>query len=453
MQIRLPKEVKQIIDTLQKAGFEAYAVGGCVRDCLLGRKPGDWDITTSALPVEVKNLFRRTIDTGIKHGTVTVMIGNTGYEITTYRLDGEYEDGRHPKEVTFTASLREDLRRRDFTINAMAYNDEEGLVDLFDGQKDLTDRMIRCVGGAEERFDEDALRMLRAVRFSAQLDFEIEDKTAEAVAKMAGNLKKVSEERIRAELVKILTSDHPEKIRLAYRYGLTKIFLPELDLCMETPQNNPNHRYTVGEHIIRSVANTEPDRILRLSMLFHDMGKPQLRTTDEEGCDHFHGHAEESARLADMIMKRLKFDNHTIDLVVRYCRYHDVRIEPGKKYMRRALNRMGEDLFPGFFAVQRADVLAQSDFRRKEKLDWVALNEADYMEIKAAGECISLKDLAVSGKDLIEAGVKPGKEIGELLNEMLELVLENPENNEKSRLFELCHPKMPKNGDNSKKKC
>ena len=453
MNIKLPEDVNRIITRLNEAGYEAYAVGGCVRDSLLGKEPNDWDITTSALPIEVKGLFSHTFDTGIKHGTVTVLLKHVGYEVTTYRIDGEYEDGRHPKEVAFTRNLKEDLLRRDFTINAMAYNDTDGLVDLFGGQQDLRDGIIRCVGNAKDRFGEDALRMLRAVRFSAQLGFEIEEETLRAMKELAPNLEMVSAERIQVELVKTITSDHPDRIRVAYECGLTKVFMPEFDTAMETKQNNPNHIYTVGEHTIKCLENIAPEKDLRLTMLFHDIGKPPCKTTDAEGIDHFRNHPKVSEELARDILHRLKFDNHTINKVTRLCACHDVRIEPGKKYMRRALNKLGGDLFPDFFAVQRADVTAQSDWKRENKLAQIAANEADYKEIIASRECFSLKDLAVNGKDLIDAGVKPGKEVGEILDEMLKLVLEDPENNEKSRLFELCLPKTQENGEKSKKKC
>ncbi len=249
MKIQLPDQVNKIIDTLEEAGYEAYAVGGCVRDSLLGRTPDDWDITTSAKPEDCKRLFPRTVDTGIKHGTVTVLLGGEGFEVTTYRIDGVYEDGRHPREVTFTASLKEDLRRRDFTVNAMAYNERSGLVDIYGGMQDIKNRVIRCVGDAWERFDEDALRMLRAVRFSAQLGYRIDEKTREAVKAMAPNLQKISAERIQAELVKLVTSPHPDDLRTAYELGITAQILPEFDLCMETPQRHKHHCYDVGEHI------------------------------------------------------------------------------------------------------------------------------------------------------------------------------------------------------------
>ncbi|MBQ8596767.1 MAG: CCA tRNA nucleotidyltransferase, partial [Lachnospiraceae bacterium] len=260
--ITLPEKVKFIIDTIMDAGYEAYAVGGCIRDSILGRIPDDWDITTSATPDQVKELFKRTVDTGIQHGTVTVMLDKEGFEVTTYRIDGEYEDSRHPKEVTFTANLVEDLKRRDFTINAMAYNDKAGLVDVFEGIQDIERKMIRCVGCPKERFTEDALRMMRAVRFSAQLGYEIEENTAVAIKELAGNLVNISAERIQVELVKLVTSPHPENLRIAYETGITKVILPEFDVCMETVQNNPHHCYTVGEHTLKSMQSIQPDKVL-----------------------------------------------------------------------------------------------------------------------------------------------------------------------------------------------
>lgn len=433
--IRLPEAVAGIIHTLQKAGFEAYAVGGCVRDSILGRTPDDWDITTSAKPEQVKALFHRTVDTGIQHGTVTVLADRTGYEVTTYRIDGEYEDGRHPKDVVFTASLEEDLKRRDFTINAMAYNEEDGLVDIFDGAGDIQRKLLRCVGDPKERFCEDALRMMRAVRFSAQLDYEIEERTKAAIEELAGTLSRISAERIQAELTKLLVSAHPERIRVCYETGLTAVFFPELDRMMETEQNNPHHCYNVGEHTIRALAGVRADKPMRLAMLLHDSGKPATRTTDEKGVDHFHGHAEESGRIARTVLRRLKFDNDTIDRVVRLVRAHDVKIEPGPKYMRRALSRLGEDLFPDLFEVKEADMLAQSMYRRAEKEAYLSVLRRIYEETKASGDCVSLKALAVNGSDLIAAGMKPGKELGGILKALLEEVLEDPSCNEKEILL------------------
>ena len=273
MILEIPKNAETILHILEKAGYEAYVVGGCVRDSILGRSPDDWDITTSAKPEQVKALFHRTVDTGLQHGTVTVLMEKEGYEVTTYRVDGEYEDGRHPKEVTFTASLKEDLKRRDFTINAMAYNPSSGLVDLFGGLEDIERKIIRCVGDPLERFTEDALRIMRAVRFSAQLGFAIEEETRKALKVLAPNLKHVSAERIQVELVKLLMSPHPDYLRVAYEAGITAEFLPEFDACMTTSQNTPHHCYTVGEHILHSLCHVRADKVLRITMLLHDIGK------------------------------------------------------------------------------------------------------------------------------------------------------------------------------------
>ena len=434
MKIQLPEKVKVIIQTLEAAGYEAYAVGGCVRDSVLGRIPADWDITTSALPEQVKELFHRTIDTGIEHGTVTVMMDKEGFEVTTYRIDGEYRDHRHPEQVNFTGELKEDLRRRDFTINAMAYNDRCGMVDAFGGIEDLKHGVIRCVGVAGERFEEDALRILRAVRFAAQLGFEIEKETADAARALAGNLKDISAERIQTELVKLLVSPHPEMLRSAYELGITRVVLPEFDVMMETPQHHPHHMYSVGEHTLKALEFTDPEKVLRLSVLFHDFGKPQTRTT-VDGVDHFHGHASVSAQETVRIMRRLKFDNATMDQVKRIVLYHDARPQPDERQIRRLLHRAGEDIFPGLFQVMGADILAQSEYRKIEKLVNLGRVHQVYDEILKRKDCISLKNLQVTGKDLIAAGMEPGKKIGEILNQMLEDVLETPEHNEREYLL------------------
>lgn len=438
MIFEIPQKVEIIINTLEDAGFEAYAVGGCVRDALLGRKPNDWDITTSAKPEQVKALFRRTVDTGIAHGTVTVLLDKDGFEVTTYRVDGEYEDGRHPKEVSFTASLEEDLKRRDFTINAMAYNSRKGLVDLFEGQKDLENKVIRCVGDPLERFTEDALRIMRAVRFSAQLGFSLEKETRKALLVLAPNLKHVSAERIQVELVKLLVSPHPDYLRIAYEAGVTKEFLPEFDRCMETPQNTPHHCYTVGEHILHSLLYVRADKVLRLTMLLHDIAKPVVRKTDENGRDHFKTHALEGEKMAKTILRRLKFDNDTIAKVTRLVRWHDLRPTPAPADVRKAVNVIGEDLFPMWMEVQWADNMAKSDYRGEEKIARQTGVRKTWEEIVKKGECVSMKGLAVTGSDLIAAGMKPGKEMGNVLHRLLDAVLENPELNEKEKLLSMA---------------
>lgn len=437
IKIEMPDNARHIISTLQAAGYEAYVVGGCVRDYLMGREPQDWDITTSALPWQVKELFPHTIDTGIQHGTVTVMLHGEGFEVTTYRTDGEYEDGRHPKEVFFLGSLPGDLRRRDFTINAMAYNDEKGLVDYYGGMKDLEIRVIRCVGQPEERFEEDALRMLRAVRFAAQLTCHIDGKTMRGIRRMAQNLRKVSAERIQAELMKILLSPHPDYLRGAYAVGITQIFLPELDRAMEIKQNHPHHIYTVGEHILHTLKEVEPDKVLRLTMLLHDIGKPDALTIDKEGITHFYGHAKIGAELAEKILRRLKFDNDTIHTVCRLVKYHDYgnNVKPDARIVRRAMNEIGEDILPLLFQVKYADICAQSDYQWEQKLEALEEWKRIYGEIKEQRQCVSLKSLAVTGDDLIAAGMEPGKALGNMLQKLLELVLEDPARNTREDLL------------------
>ena len=435
MKIALPEKVKYIITTIQAAGFEAYAVGGCVRDSLLGRIPDDWDITTSAKPEQIKELFPRTIDTGIQHGTVTVMLQKEGFEVTTYRIDGKYEDSRHPKEVTFTANLTEDLKRRDFTINAMAYNETEGLIDIFDGKGDIERKLIRCVGEARERFKEDALRMMRAVRFSAQLGYGIEEDTKAAIKELALTLKNISAERIQTELIKLVVSPHPDYLRIAYETGVTAVILPEFDKMMETEQKNPHHCYSVGEHTLCAMKSIKADKVLRLAMLFHDVGKPETLTVDEEGISHFYGHPEVGMEMTRQIMRRLKFDNDTLYKVTKLVRNHDYDISPTPKGMRRAVYKIGEDIMPMLFPVKQADMDAQSDYKREEKQQLLDELIKVYGKVLEEKDCVSLKTLAVTGSDLIAAGIKPGKEIGEILNRLLQLVIDHPEYNTKEYLM------------------
>lgn len=436
MKIKLPAQVEQIIHVLEENGYEAYAVGGCVRDSILGRSPSDWDITTSASPDETKSLFRKTVDTGIQHGTVTVLLDGTGFEVTTFRIDGEYEDSRHPKSVTFTANLREDLARRDFTVNAMAYNDRTGLIDEFGGFSDLKNGIIRCVRDPRERFFEDALRILRAVRFSAQLGFSIEEETKEAARELAPSLLKVSAERIQTELVKLLISEHPDYLRTAWELGVTAVVLPEFDGMMRTPQNTPHHCWNVGEHTLQAMRQVPPDKVLRLTMLFHDCGKPLVRSTDEEGRDHFYGHADVSSELAGEVLRRLKFDNDTLHRVKSLVKFHDWRPALTARSVRRMANQVGRELFPLLFQVMEADIRAQSDYQREEKLQTLAGARAIYQGILEREECLSLKELAITGRDLIADGMKPGKEIGKVLEALLADVLEEPEHNTREYLLE-----------------
>lgn len=455
MKIEIPEKVEYILNRLMELGYEAYVVGGCVRDAILGRIPDDWDITTSAKPLEVKEIFQRTIDTGIQHGTVTVLFHKEGYEVTTYRIDGEYEDNRHPKKVEFTASLIEDLKRRDFTINAMAYNHIVGLVDEFNGLNDIKIGVIRCVGKAEERFDEDALRILRAIRFSAQLGFEVDEDTKEAIRIKVEHLKNISAERIRIELDKLITSNYPNKIIDAYHFGITKAILPEFDKMINTKQNNPHHIYNVGIHTMKAIEEirfayilegekdiTEAARvkyfhILRWAMLLHDVAKPDTKTTSEDGIDHFYGHPEKSVVIAKKILKRLKFDNYTIETVTRIIKWHDVDFIPTPVGIRKQMNKIGEDIMMLLFDTKRADVLAQNPTTHGCKLELIEQGHKLYMDIIRKQECVSLKDLAINGSDLLNIGFQPGKELGNVLNKLLDKVLEDPSLNKKDTLVSL----------------
>ncbi len=450
MKIQVPEQVNDMIHKLMEHGFEAYIVGGCVRDMLLGREPEDWDITTSATPYEVKRIFKRTVDTGIAHGTVTVLLDKNHYEVTTYRLDGEYEDNRHPKEVSFTSSLMEDLKRRDFTINAMAYNEEEGFIDLFGGREDLEKGLVRCVGSAGERFDEDALRILRAVRFSAQLDFSVEEETLTALKSKVELLHHISAERIRVELTKLLVSEHPDRLRLLYETGITRIVLPEFDPMMTTGQKNIHHIYSVGEHTIHAVATIADKQntrsfgprermILRWTMLLHDIEKPGTITLGKDGQNHFYGHQEKGALTARRILKRLKFDNDTLNTVVHLIRWHDYRFVLTPSGMRKAVSKIGKEYMELLFEVNRADTSAKNPAKTREKYEKLAMAMKLYEDILSKGECVSIKELKINGNDLIEHGFRPGKELGELLNYLLTLVIENPEDNDKEKLLLLAY--------------
>lgn len=433
----IPNDVEMIITELNKHGYEAYAVGGCVRDSLLKREPKDWDITTSAKPEEVKAVFKRTVDTGIQHGTVTVMIGKEGYEVTTYRVDGEYADHRHPDTVTFTANLEEDLKRRDFTINAMAWHPTSGLVDLFDGRKDLEEGRIRCVGCPDERFDEDALRMMRAVRFSAQLGFTIETETAEAIKRHAPDLKNVSAERVRDELVKLLISGHPEKIHDAWALGITAVVLPEYDSIVGVPVNSPNHIYDIEKHTIRTLCEVPATPALRLTMLFHDFGKLQVRTSEGDH-DIFPEHAAVSEQLAVKIMKRLKFDNDNLGRVRLLVKHHSLKYEAKESSVRRCMNLIGRDYFEDFMYVQRADLMGKHPDLLERGLADLSQKGALYREIIERGDCFEVKKLAVTGRDLIQAGIPQGPKLGIVLAKLLDLVIEDQSLNHSEKLLELA---------------
>lgn len=441
--INMPKGAAAIIDTLQSNGFEAYLVGGCVRDSILKRPVHDWDITTSATPDEMKKIFSDTkiIETGIKHGTLTIQsIDGLFYECTTYRIDGAYSDGRHPDIVRYTKSLAEDLKRRDFTINAMAYNDKEGLIDLFGGRLDLMDHVIRCVGNPEDRFKEDALRIMRALRFAAQLEFDLEMKTKMAAFQMSDTLTKVSAERINSEFCKILTQTMGSQIIDYYR-EIIAVFIPEIRDMFDFEQNNPYHMFNVWDHTIevfvRAVLFMDQNNLtLALAALFHDIGKPHSYQDGPDGIRHFYGHAAKSAEMTDNIMRRMRFNNNIREQVVTLVKYHDADIKPEAKYIKRWINKLGsESLLKCLFMLKYSDINGQSLKGMGERLKEVDQLFRVLDNVINQQTCFSLKDLAVNGDDLIAAGMKPGKEIGAVLNQMLELVLNDECTNDKEALF------------------
>ncbi|HHW49048.1 MAG TPA: CCA tRNA nucleotidyltransferase [Clostridiaceae bacterium] len=432
----LPAEVLQIIQVLNKNGHSAYVVGGCVRDCILGRAPGDWDITTSAKPGTVKTLFSKTVDTGIKHGTVSVILEGKRFEVTTYRIDGEYADNRRPERVEFTSSVVLDLSRRDFTVNAISYHPSEGLVDPFNGLMDIKNRIIKTVGNAGDRFKEDALRMLRAIRFSAQLNFTIESATYEAIKSNNHLIRNISFERIRDELTKILISGQPGKFALLKDTHLLEHIMPEFCACFATPQNNPYHIYNVAEHTLKSVANIKNEEVLRWTMLLHDIGKTTTRTTDEMGIDHFYGHEEESVRMSGKILRRLKFDRKSIEIILRLIRHHDRIIEPNEKAVRRAASAVGADIFEDLLKVKKADNEAQNPELCRDTLNNLERIKNIFQSIKEKKECLSIKDLEINGHDLIALGYRQGKEIGTVLNRLLQTVLDNPDMNIRDKLIQ-----------------
>ena len=434
--IPVPAPVSAVLDRLERAGFEAYAVGGCTRDALLGQAPDDWDITTSALPEQTKEVFSdcRTIDTGIKHGTVAVRMEDMLLEVTTYRVDGDYKDSRHPEDVTFTRSLAEDLARRDFTMNAIAYSPVRGPVDLYGGAEDIAARTIRCVGDPETRFTEDALRILRALRFSSVLGFSIEPETAAAIHARKERIRYVAMERIATELLKLLCGKDVCRVLLEYRDVLA-VVLPELGPCFDFDQKNPNHIYDVYTHIAKSVEAVEPEPRLRLAMLLHDIGKPETFFTDEAGVGHFYGHAKAGVRLAEDILRRLKLPAQMQEDVRTLVEYHDYPLEARKPVLLRRLNKFGEQGLRDLIAVQRADGLAQAPDLAGPRLDRLRTIESELDRLLPERPAYRTADLAVRGKDLIDLGIEPGPGLGALLQELLEKVMAGELTNDRDALL------------------
>jgi len=439
--IVIPEDVQGIIDKLNESGFKAYLVGGAVRDSFLGKTPKDYDIATNAKPEQMLQVFDgfRIVETGLKHGTITLVVNERNYEVTTFRVDGNYSDNRRPDSVEFVDDITDDLSRRDFTINALAYNREEGLIDPFGGRKDLAESHILCVGNPDDRFNEDALRMLRAIRFGAELGFLIVEETQNSIAKNARLIDNISKERINAELTRVLMSDNSTFfLWQLYRLNLMKHIVPDLDKCFGVEQKNRWHHLDVGTHILGTIGDAPKDLEIRLALMLHDIGKPNCKTTDENGFDHFYQHEIESARLATSWLKEYKFENETIENVSSLVLYHDGLMSPTKKNVKKLLNKLGTALVEKLFEIRNQDILMHSLHMRAEKLQELDLAKHLFREIVAHNEAFQIKDLAVNGDNLISLGYQQGRQIGEALNQMLDMVIESPELNKKKVLTELA---------------
>lgn len=441
--MKISEDAEKLINILSDNGCKAYAVGGCVRDYLLGKPEKDIDITTSAKPETVEEILKqnniKVIETGLQHGTVTAVLNGENYEITTFRKDGEYKDNRRPESVSFVDDVKEDLSRRDFTINAIAYNHKEGIVDLFGGKKDIDNKVIRAVGNADLRFKEDALRIMRALRFSATLCFDIEESTKKAIFDNMYLLDNIAKERIFTELKKLLAGDNALQVLDAYK-EVIGVVIPELKPAFDCVQNNPWHIYNVYDHIIHAVDAAPKDEIIRLTMLLHDIGKPSVKTTDEKGIDHFKFHAPVGADIAKKVLKRFKVSNEVYDKVTTLIRYHQGVENVDDIRVKRWLAKIGADYTKALFKVRISDLYAHNPGKIGYELK--KLNELliELDEIVAAGEAFKISDLAVNGNDLIALGYK-GKEIGEKLNEILMLVVDDRLNNMKEDIVDYLNRK------------
>lgn len=430
----MPESVQTVLQKLESAGHEAWCVGGCVRDALLGRTPEDWDVTTSALPEETMALFgSHAFPTGVQHGTVTVRANHSSVEVTTYRLDGTYSDHRRPDTILFTRSLEEDLARRDFTVNAMAFSLRGELRDPFHGQEDLRRGMLRCVGDPDRRFGEDALRILRCLRFSAVLGFSVESATGKSLCRKRGLLRAIAVERIQAELLKLLCGGDAAKVLRAYP-EVFGVFWPELLPMVGLDQRNPHHCYDVWEHTLHAVSAVQPEAILRCAVLLHDVGKPSCFTVDEDGIGHFYGHGAVSRDLTDQMLRRLKCSTQFRETVTRLVDWHDRNIPRTEKSIRRALRILGEEDLRRLIAVKRADNLAQAPayWDRQRELDRA---EEILEKLLAESACFSLKQLAVNGRDLLQMGLS-GPAIGQTLDRLLDAVVNDELRNEREMLLE-----------------
>lgn len=435
---KTPAQGDILLKVLEDAGYEAYYVGGCVRDLILDVAPKDWDICTDATPSQMQDVFGhyKTVETGIKHGTLTVIIQHVPFEVTTYRIDGEYSDFRRPDRVVFSRKLEDDLSRRDFTINAMAYHPFKGMVDCFGGREDLSAGIIRCVGEPQERLGEDALRILRALRFASRLGFVMEEKTGEALVAYRHLLGKIAVERIREELNGILCGQGVRRIMDEYRAVIGEI-IPEVVPMFDLDQENPFHAYSVWEHTLRVIENSPPNPVSRLTAFFHDMGKPQVKTVDPEGQGHFYGHEKTSLELAGQVMNRLKYDNATKEKVLMLVQYHGIVFQPTEKYARKLLRRMGEEVLFLLIEQSLADVRSQHPRNVCHRVERIEAFRCAVLTVLESEQCFSLKDLAVKGDDLIAHGIPQGVEVGKWLNLLLERVIEGEAENQRDALLDI----------------
>lgn len=437
--IDIPAAAKRIIHLLELDGYSAYVVGGCVRDKLLNKPPHDWDICTSAKPETVCDLLEqfhiRNTKTGLRHGTITAHYGMFDYEITTFRIDGEYSDNRRPDNVEFTDNLFVDLSRRDFTINAMALDADSSIYDPFNGLSDLKLGIIRCVGNPDERFNEDALRIMRALRFAATYGFKIEEKTSAAIHRNKNLLKNIAAERIQSELCKMLCGEGILDILLEYK-DVMAVIIPEFEPCIGFEQNNPYHMYDVYDHIAHAVDNYEGNDIsIKMALLLHDIGKPECYTEDHNG-GHFHGHSVPSMGIAKDVMERLRFDTKTKDEVVDLVLYHDSDIYPGVKSVKRWLNKIGPEMLDRLLDVKLADIRAHSSINQSERIGIIIDISDIAAEIEQDQQCFTLKDLAINGYVIMELGVPSGPKVGEVLNYLLDKVLDDVIENDYDALVE-----------------
>lgn len=437
--MKLSENAEKLMELLTEDGFKAYAVGGCVRDYLLGKAAGDIDITTSAKPQQVEYILTnqgiKCVETGIKHGTVTAVLNGEQYEITTFRKDGDYKDNRRPESVDFVTDIQDDLSRRDFTVNAMAYNAEDGITDLFGGREDLKNGIIRAVGNADSRFKEDALRIMRALRFSAVLGFSIEESTKKAIFENRNLLNKIAGERIFTELTKLLMGDNALQVLDEYR-AVIGVIIPELKPAFSCEQNNPWHIYNVYEHIIHAVHYAPKDEMIRLTMLLHDIGKPAVKTTDEKGTDHFKTHAYAGAEIAEKVLKRFKVSNDISKKVTSLIYYHQAVENVDEIRVKHWLAKIGEDYTRALFRVRISDLLAHNPEKIGYEVKKIKELLAELDEIIAEGDAFKLSDLAVNGRDLLALGYREGKEIGEKLHEILNLVIDDKLVNERNKIIE-----------------